>query len=301
MNLPVDSSARQAAALLARRRDLIEAALHRYLQPADDIPAPLAEAMRYSVFAGGKRFRPALLLACSQACGGSVERALPAAAALECAHTFSLIHDDLPAMDDDDLRRGKPTSHRVFGEAMAILAGDALLALAFEILAAQPNQPALAARLSGELASAVGWGGMIGGQAADLLGQHQNPTPQRVQYIHRRKTARLIQCACRMGAMIADADAPRLNALSRYGLELGLAFQIVDDLLDATSSSQAAGKRTGKDSPAGKQTYPRVVGIQRSRAAAASAVDSAINALAPLGPQAEELILLARFVLERAS
>jgi geranylgeranyl diphosphate synthase type II len=289
-----------AASRLARRARMVELALEPWLQAGPDVPRQLAEAMRYSLFSGGKRFRPALVLAACEVCGGAVERALPAAAAIECVHTFALIHDDLPVMDDDDLRRGQPTAHKVFGEAIALLAGDALLALAFGILSTQVRDAAVSSRLCAELAEAVGWEGMIGGQAADWLGQGEPVGQERVEHIHQRKTGRLIRCACRMGAVAAAADNTMMEALSRYGEHLGLAFQIVDDVLDATGSAAQTGKRTGKDLAAGKQTYPRAVGIEASRAAAQREAEAAIGALEAMGPQAEELRGLARLVVHRA-
>jgi len=291
----------RAADILAKYRQLIEPALEHYLQAPADVPARLAEAMRYSVMSGGKRLRPALVLAACELCGGSAEQALPGAVAVECVHAFSLVHDDLPALDDDDLRRGRATVHKVYGEAMALLAGDALLTRAFEILTEHVGAADVSSRLCGELAAAVGWRGMIAGQVADWEGQQRPADRELVEYIHRYKTGRLIRCACRMGALSAGADARSLAAVSRFGEHLGLAFQITDDLLDATGSAEQVGKRTGKDAEAGKQTYPQIVGIDGSRSAAERETASAVAALEPMGSRAEPLARLARFVLGRAS
>lgn len=290
-----------AADCLSRCRPLVEAELQRHLSDLSEAPEQLAEAMRYSVFSGGKRFRPALVLGSCRLCGGRIERALPAAAAVECVHAFSLVHDDLPIMDDDDLRRGRPTVHKVFGDAIALLAGDALLAIAFEIIAHHTEPAAVSSRLCAELAGAVGWRGMIGGQVADLLGQQRQVDPELVEYIHRHKTGQLIKCACRMGGIVAEADQPAMQALTTYGEHLGLAFQITDDLLDVTATAEQTGKKTGKDAEAGKQTYPQAVGIKRSRQKAEQAVRTAVQAIEPLGEAAGEMIELARAVLRRQS
>ncbi len=287
--------------LLKQCATTVDRALDAYLAKSGRAPARLAESMRYSVEAGGKRLRPALVLLSSRACGGADAAALPAAAAIECVHTFSLIHDDLPAMDDDDLRRGRPTNHKVFGEAMAILAGDALVTLAFEILATQSAEPITIARMVAELADATGWQGMIGGQVDDIDGESNPPHRERVERIHAMKTARLIQSACRLGAIAAAAPRPAYDALSQYGHELGLAFQIVDDLLDVTATTEALGKRAGKDETSEKQTYPRVFGVETSMSLARQAVDRAKAAVAPLGPVAEPLADLADFMAQRQS
>jgi geranylgeranyl diphosphate synthase type II len=231
--------------------------------------------------------------------GGSFDEALPAAAAVECVHAFSLVHDDLPAMDDDDLRRGRPTNHKVFGEAVAILAGDALLALAFELLAAHVPDPAQAARLTGELARGAGWAGMIGGQVADIEGEQQNPELERVRYIHERKTARLLAASCRLGAIAGRADETLIDRLGRFGLHLGMAFQIADDLLDITSNAEALGKSVGKDVRAGKQTYPHCLGVEQSRQAGLVEVEAALEALAPFDRAADDLRGLAAYCMDR--
>ncbi|MBN1490782.1 MAG: polyprenyl synthetase family protein [Phycisphaerae bacterium] len=262
-------------------------------------PVELKQAVRYSALGPGKRVRPFLVGACCELCGGNREDSFPVAAALECVHAFSLVHDDLPAMDDDDLRRGRPTNHKVFGEAMAVLAGDALLALAFEILVTKTDPAVDRAALVRELAQATGWAGMIGGQALDMLGEQAEPDLDRVREIHDRKTAALIVASCRMGAIAAGAGPARIDAVGRYGRHLGHAFQIVDDLLDVTSTAVEMGKATEKDAKAGKQTYPRVVGIPASRDTATREVERAKEALASFGDAADNLCTLAQFVLER--
>ncbi|HUU82108.1 MAG TPA: farnesyl diphosphate synthase [Phycisphaerae bacterium] len=262
-------------------------------------PAPLLEAMRYALLGPGKRLRPFLLCRCYTLCGGSEPAAYPIAAAIECVHAFSLVHDDLPAMDDDDLRRGRPTTHVQSGEATAILAGDALLSLAFELIARHAPDDRRATALTLELARACGASGMIGGQSADVLGQGHPPRREHVEYIHRHKTACLLESACRMGAILADASPETMDRLGAYGQHLGCAFQIADDLLDLTSSPDRLGKATGKDVQAGKQTFPRCVGIEESRRVADQLVRCAIDALEPLGPAADDLRQLARFVVER--
>jgi geranylgeranyl pyrophosphate synthase len=231
--------------------------------------------------------------------GGSRDDAWPAAAAVECVHAFSLVHDDLPAMDDDDVRRGKPTTHKQFGEAMAILAGDALVVLAFEILARHVSDRRLAGEMVLELAERTGWTGVIGGQASDIAGQSQDPSLDLTRYIHERKTAALFEGACRLGAMAGSGKADDVATLGRFGTCLGRAFQIADDLLDVTSSAEKMGKRVGKDGPAGKQTYPRCVGVERSRRAAEKACEDAIRELQGFGHDADDLRELARYVVSR--
>lgn len=264
-------------------------------------PARLREAMEYSLLAGGKRLRPALVLECARLGKANPQQAqadaLPAAAAIEVIHTFSLVHDDLPAMDDDDLRRGRPTSHKVFGEAMAILAGDAMIALAFEVLAGETD-PALAPRLVVELARATGPGGMIGGQVLDIDSEKQQLDLQQLQQLHAMKTGALLVAACRMGAICARADERTLDAITRFGQHLGLAFQIVDDVLDETSTPEQLGKMTKKDAGKGKNTYPRLLGLEESRNRANQELDRALNALNGLG-NTDRLSSLASFVVQR--
>ena len=267
--------------------------------PADGNHPRLAEAMRYSLLAPGKRLRPYLVCRCCELSGGSQDDALAIGAAVECVHAFSLIHDDLPAMDDDDLRRGRATCHVKFGEAMAILAGDALLALAFELIGRHAPDAQRAMDLTVELAQACGAAGMIGGQAADIEGEALPPDAALAEHIHSRKTARLFESACRLGAMVADAQGGAVEALATYGHHLGRAFQISDDLLDLTSNVQSLGKNVDKDAKAGKQTFPRCVGLDESNRAAATHVEQAVAALEPFGPRADDLRELARFVTRR--
>jgi geranylgeranyl diphosphate synthase, type II len=289
--------------LEAERR--VDEALRRYLpaeshDPAAACPAQLAAAMRYSVLGGGKRLRPVLCLMAAEACGAEAEAALPAACAVELVHTYSLIHDDLPAMDDDDLRRGRPTCHKAFDEATAILAGDALLTLAFEILATQIRSTRAAIGCVRALAEAAGAAGMVGGQMADLLAEGRSDgTPLALEAIHRRKTGALLRAALRMGTIIAGADARHRAALDSYGRAVGLAFQIVDDLLDVQGDEAKLGKRVGKDFGLGKWTYPGFLGIEESRQRARQLADEAIAALAPLGPGGDRLQALALDLLER--
>jgi geranylgeranyl diphosphate synthase, type II len=283
-----------------RLRSCIDTALEGYTAFRDGCPARLQEAIRYGLLAPGKRFRPILTLLAAEACGGQMGQAMPAACAVEMVHAYSLIHDDLPAMDDDDLRRGRPTCHRVFGEAMAILAGDALLALALETLATGIRPPQVAAACCATLATAAGPCQLVGGQADDLAG----PEPDRedaacLESIHSRKTGAMIRAALRLGGLTAAAPSERLTALDEFGRRLGLAFQITDDLLDVCSNEAAAGKRVGKDAGKGKLTFPGLLGVEQSAAYAEQLVREACHALRPLGPQAGRLKDLARSVLER--
>ncbi|MCE9605099.1 MAG: polyprenyl synthetase family protein [Planctomycetia bacterium] len=274
-------------------------------------PTNLAESIRYSLLAPGKRLRPLLVLAAARACGGDVEAALPAACAVEMIHSYSLVHDDLPAMDDDDLRRGRPTNHKVFGEGIAILAGDALLTLAFEILANKIQPPRAAAQCCGELARAAGACELVGGQADDLAQEGKVPGAAPIQKqttddslaaleaIHRRKTGAMLRVSLRLGAIVAGADAAQLAALAEYGARLGLTFQIMDDLLDVLGSEAAVGKRVGKDAARGKLTYPGLLGVEESRRRAERLTTEAIACLAPFGADVEVLEDLARYVVER--
>jgi geranylgeranyl pyrophosphate synthase len=279
----------------------VNGALAACLSKCAGVSPRLVEAMRYSLESGGKRLRPALVLWSCELCGGEQAVAVPAAVAVECIHTFSLIHDDLPAIDDDDTRRGRPSNHTVFGEAMAILAGDGLLALAFEILARDIREPALAAAMVREVAVATGTQGMIGGECADVEGESAEPDAALVRRIHAAKTGCLIAVSCRLGAMAARAGDEEIAALDAYGRSLGLAFQEADDLLDATGDAASAGKPVGKDAGAGKQTYVRIVGIDEARRMAVAAADEAVASLAPFGPRASRLAALARYVVERPS
>ncbi|WP_145277421.1 polyprenyl synthetase family protein [Tautonia plasticadhaerens] len=292
------------AAFLADARRRVDAALDRYVpgddDPGADCPPRLAQAMRHSLLGGGKRLRPILALMAAEAVGAEPDVALPAACALEMVHTYSLIHDDLPAMDDDDLRRGRPTCHRAFDEATAILAGDALQALAFEVIARDLSPAEAAARCCLELAVASGPIGMVGGQMADLQAEHRtDATAPALEAIHRRKTGALLRAGLRMGAIAAGAAEAELDALDRYGRGVGLAFQIVDDLLDVQGDETKLGKRVGKDSGLGKWTYPGLLGVDGSRRRARQVAEDAVSALEPLGDRAARLRALALDLLER--
>lgn len=283
----------------------INAALERACAPAEGCPPVLADAMRYSLLAPGKRLRPALVLLAAQSCGGAAEAAMPAAVAVEMIHAYSLIHDDLPSMDDDDLRRGRPTCHIKFGQGIAILAGDALQARAFELTASL--QPAAAAQQAcAILAAAAGRSALVGGQADDLRAeQHEVPhTSELLDSIHRRKTGALLAAAAQLGGVSAGASETQLSALSQYGHALGLAFQITDDLLDVEGRGEAIGKETGKDSARGKLTYPGLVGVEPSRQRARDLVQRAQQSLrempGPLSaPAVRRLNWIANFVVER--
>jgi geranylgeranyl diphosphate synthase, type II len=284
---------------MAAARQMIDAALDRYSDFSADCPVPLREAIRYSLLAPCKRLRPTLVLFAAEACGAPWEAALPAACAVEMVHTYSLIHDDLPAMDDDDLRRGRPTCHKAFGEAVAILAGDALLALPFEVLASDIQPPAVAAKCCAALAEAAGATALVGGQADDLALEHMPGDVAMLENIHRRKTGAMFLASLRLGGFVAGADEAQQTALERFGRKIGLVFQIADDLLDVEGSEAALGKRVGKDSKHGKLTFPGLLGIEESRRRALRLTDEACAALAPLGEKRAGLEVLARYVLER--
>jgi geranylgeranyl diphosphate synthase, type II len=267
------------------------------------VPARLMESIEYSLTAGGKRLRPALVMECWKATGGedrpqTHRSALAAAAGIELIHTFSLVHDDLPAMDDDDLRRGRPTNHKVFGEAMAILAGDAMVTLAFEVLATDA-EPAAIPGLVRELAWASGPEGMIGGQVLDIDGENISLKLDQLQRLHAMKTGALLTAACRLGAIAAGAPETALHAVTSYGRHLGLAFQIVDDLLDVTATPEQLGKATRKDADRGKNTYPSLLGIEGSRREADAQLASGLQAIQGLGRGAQSLAALAGFVVRR--
>ena len=286
---------------LKRDAQAVNRALADCLASSSGVPPRLAEAVGYSLLGGGKRLRPILVLWSCEACGGATSDAMPAALAVECVHTFSLIHDDLPALDNDDMRRGQPSCHRRFDEATAILAGDALLALAFEIIADRVRDSAAAVATTRELAAAAGWRGMIGGESEDIEAEGQDPDRDRVAAIHGGKTARLIQAACRLGGIAALADETLVAALGDYGFDLGLSFQATDDLLDVTANDGDMGKPTRKDAASGKQTYPRAVGVEETQRLAAAAAERAVAALKPFGDRAEALSALARQLVRRRS
>lgn len=286
---------------VSSKTKIVNAALDRFLPAGKTRPATLHSAMRYSLFAGGKRMRPALCLAAAEACGGRESDALPLACAVECIHTYSLIHDDLPCMDDDDFRRGKPTNHKVYGEGVAVLAGDALLTQAFEIAAQCRGWSRYPHRqIVLEIAKAAGSLQLIAGQVADLEGEGMPLTPAELRYIHERKTSALLCCAVRLGGMSSNCTATQLKALSQFGFKVGLAFQIIDDILDVTQTTEQLGKTAGKDTAAQKATYPAIVGLERSQAMARSLTRQAYASLAPFGTRAAALHGLAQYLLERS-
>lgn len=283
---------------MREKNALINSALEKTLPKIELAPSTLHEAMRYSVIGGGKRLRPLLALMCAQIGGAEEADVLPAACALEFVHCYSLIHDDLPAMDNDDMRRGRLTCHKAYDEATAILAGDALLTLAFEVLAGAYNpRKALAAVRT--LARAAGSGGMVGGQMLDLESEGRQIEPEELEGIHRRKTGALIAAACRIGGLVGDLEEAMLETLGNYGRQLGLLFQITDDILDVTASPQELGKTPGKDAKAGKNTYVTVYGLERARKMAEEVAREARETLKDFGPEALMPRLLVDFVLAR--
>ena len=289
---------------LAAQTERVNRALERWTPPEDRAPSTIHRAMRYSLFAGGKRIRPVLAMAaCEAIVEGGMDGIEDAASALEMIHTYSLIHDDLPALDNDDLRRGRPTCHKVFGEAIAILAGDALLTLSFEVLAKLPAcRPERRARILAEIAAAAGTvGGMIGGQVEDIEGEGQPPTRERLNSIHRGKTGALLRASVRLGAIYAGASDLQCEALSIYGEHVGLAFQIVDDILDVEQSSEQLGKTAGKDAAQGKITFPAVYGLAESREMADEQLELALSAVEPFADRAHWLRELATLVVRRRS
>lgn len=288
------------AGFLAARTAAVNQALDRFLPTATTKPATIHRAMRYSLFAGGKRIRPALCLAAATACGGDEADALPLACAVECIHTYSLVHDDLPAMDNDDYRRGKLTNHKVFGEGIAVLAGDALLTQAFEIAAQCQGWPRYSHRtIVLELAKAAGSLQLIAGQVADLEGERKKLLIRQLRYIHERKTSALLCCSVRLGGMSANCTPAQLKALTDFGYHVGLAFQVIDDILDVTQTSEKLGKTAGKDTRAQKATYPSIVGLERSRRIAARLTQRAFTALRPFRGKAIALAALAEHLLRR--
>ncbi len=280
-------------------RDEVDRALADRLDCKSGCPPRLAEAMQYAVLAPGKRLRPLLALLAAKACGGDIHQSMPAACAVEFIHAYSLVHDDLPAMDDDDLRRGQPTCHKQFDEATAILVGDALQARAFEVLATELAPANLAARACAALARAAGATMLVGGQADDLAGTAAGDQRDRLESIHHRKTAAMILVSIELGALTAGANDEQMDALHAYGERFGLVFQITDDLLDAQGDQQQVGKRVGKDANRGKLTYPTIVGVDESRRLVEQLVEEAQAALAPFGESAEPLRLLARMLVDR--
>lgn len=291
---------------LKERCKIVDDALDRFLPPAEDLPASLHKSMRYSVFAGGKRIRPILMLAACEAVGGDISQAMPAACAMEMIHTYSLIHDDLPAMDDDDFRRGNPTNHKVFGEAVAILAGDALLTEAFILLsntaAASSVPPAALVQVIREISSCAGSRGMVGGQVVDMESEgNADIDLATVQYIHTHKTGALIKASVKAGALLGGADSKEAELITRYGEAIGLAFQIADDILDIEGTTEEIGKDAGSDQARGKATYPAVMGVPEAKKRASELVDIALDALSSFGEKADPLREIATYIVKRKS
>ena len=288
------------APYLQSRQKEIDRALDRYLPKATVPPATIHKAMRYSLFAGGKRLRPILCLAAAEACEGKTQAALPLACALECIHTYSLVHDDLPSMDDDDFRRGRATCHKIFGDGIAVLAGDALLTVAFEIAAqAQESRRYDLREMLRELSDAASSRKLIAGQVADLEAEGKKVTRAQLRYIHENKTAAILTTSVRLGAMSANATERELAAITKFGRALGLAFQVIDDILDVTQTSEKLGKSAGKDIAAKKATYPSVIGLENSRIEAQRLTRKAHSALDIFGAKAARLHALANYLLQR--
>lgn len=291
---------------LKERCTLVDEALDRFLPKADELPFSLHKSMRYSVFAGGKRIRPILMLAACDAVGGDISLAMPAACAMEMIHTYSLIHDDLPAMDDDDFRRGNPTNHKVFGEAIAILAGDALLTEAFILMSrVEPSAslpPEAVLRVIQEISHCAGSHGMVGGQVVDMESEGKAEMDlATVQYIHTHKTGALIKASVKAGAILGGADETRLASLTTYGEAIGLAFQIADDILDIEGTTEEIGKDAGSDEARGKATYPAVMGLAESKKRAGELVDMALESLAGFDHRADPLRDIATYIVKRKS
>lgn len=303
---PSEGTRPRLAEGLERRRQDVDAALDRALPPDSAWPATIHRAVRYSLFAGGKRIRPILVLAAGEAVGGRPDDLMPLACAVEMIHTYSLIHDDLPAMDDDDLRRGKPTSHKVFGEAIAILAGDALLTRAFHLLAETPSDADAAwmhRRLEATaiLGEACGTTGLIGGQVEDLESEGRVIPAESLERLHRAKTGALLGACVRGGALLGGATAEEQECLARYASAIGLAFQVVDDILDETEAAEQLGKTAGKDAAAHKATYVSIHGLLGAQDLAARLLREAEEAIAPFGSWSEELLGIARLIVGRRS
>ncbi len=285
---------------LNARCQFIDALLEQWIPSAETRPQTLHRAMRHSVFAGGKRLRPVLCLAAAEACGGTPEVAAYNACALECLHTYTLIHDDLPCMDDDDLRRGVPTCHKVFGEGIAVLAGDALQALAFELVTrTPPTVRHTTGAMVADLARASGSLHLVGGQVADVEGEGRRLPLEELRYIHESKTAALLAVSARLGGMAADATEEQLRALTEFGMATGLAFQIIDDILDVTQTSEKLGKSAGKDEAVEKSTYPALLGLEASREEAQRLTRQALGSLTVFGPAGGRLRELANYLLSR--
>jgi geranylgeranyl diphosphate synthase type II len=292
-------------AYLKEKKEIVDAALERYFPRAPDFPSSLRQAIRHSLFAGGKRVRPILSIAAFEAAGGKGEGILPLACAVEMIHTYSLIHDDLPAIDNDDLRRGKPTCHKVFGEAVAILAGDALLTEAFQLMTNRsvlnlpPGKERLVLELVNKVAQAAGISGMVGGQVVDIESEGKEVDLPTLQYIHTHKTGAMILVSVQMGAKLGGAEGETLKAYIQYGERVGLAFQIADDILDVVGKTEVMGKSTGSDLPKNKATYPVLLGVEESKKRARELIHLAVEALKPFGPEADPLREIAGFIVAR--
>ena len=292
-------------AYLARKKNIVDKTLEKLVPPAKTFPPVIHEAIRYSLFAGGKRVRPVLVIAAAESLGATTADLLPVAGVFEIIHTYSLIHDDLPAMDDDDLRRGRPTCHKVYGEAVAILAGDGLLTLAFEVLSDPRRLKSIPARtlvsMIREIAVASGVFGMVGGQVVDIQSENKEIDFPTLEYIHTHKTGALIRASVRVGALYAKAGKRQFAALTRYGEMVGLAFQIVDDILDVTGKQEELGKDIGSDLEKGKKTFPSFLGLEESRRRAEEVVGEALEALKGFDRKADPLRELARFIINRVN
>lgn len=285
---------------LKAQQEIVDAKLDNLLPAEDTRPATIHKAMRYSMFAGGKRLRPILCLAAAEACSGDIEAALYPASAVEVMHTYSLVHDDLPCMDNDDLRRGRPTSHVVYGEGIAVLAGDALLTEAFTIVAQTPANKRYNARdYVLEFSETGGSKKLIGGQVLDLEGEGKDLNQEQLVHIHEAKTAALLCTSLRLGGMSANCTVEQLQALTDFGYNLGLAFQVIDDILDVTQTTEQLGKTAGKDESVDKSTYPAILGLEESKIEATRLTQLALDALKPLGEKAARLEQIARYMLER--
>jgi geranylgeranyl diphosphate synthase type II len=290
-------------AYLETRKKIIDEALERYMPGEDNYPPVIFKALRYSLFAGGKRIRPILCLASAEALGGNIESILPVACALELIHTYSLIHDDLPAMDDDDYRRGRLTSHKVFGENMAILAGDALLTKAFRLMSdrglMEKIEPEKLISVIHDIAGAAGYFGMVGGQVVDVQSEGEAVDTEVLNFIHTRKTGAMITAAVKAGAILSNAGEVELNALTSYGRHVGLAFQIADDILNVEGDQKLMGKGTGSDTKRGKVTYPTLVGMDASRKKAGELIEGALSAIKNFDHRAQQLRMIAAYIIER--
>jgi geranylgeranyl diphosphate synthase type II len=287
---------------LKAKKSLVDSFLKKYIKSKKkhkECPGLLAEAMGYALMAGGKRVRPILCIASYEAAGGKYDVILPVASSLELIHTYSLIHDDLPAMDDDDFRRNQPTVHKVYGEAAAILAGDALLTDAFNIISEVETSPRKLLSIVSELSCASGPEGMVGGQTMDILFEGKKVGKKDLHYIHTHKTGALIRASVRIGAILAGASPSRLNALTEYSEKVGFAFQVVDDILNVTGTKEELGKSTGTDDARGKNTYPSIYGLNKSRQIAENLVNDSLNALKGLNNKADPLAEIAKYIMAR--